>query len=326
MDEQKTFVPDTYEPDPNDMILPDDFDPNNENYDLFAEPSTSSAPAAETPTTETMPTETDPAVTETQTASPEQTTPPAQPETTIPDAVPPTEQVEQPSEPSVPQMPQTIKVKFNHEEREIGLDEAAILAQKGMNYDKLQQRIADLEARSNRSEVLARQLGFNSSDEMLEAAGKNFVDRQVQDLVADGNTEAMARFLVEQQMAKAAESVKKPAAPEPETAQETPSMTPERRSELLEFVHAYPDASRNPLPQEVIDANKSGVRLLVAYERYLHKAALKERDDALKELAIQKQNQEAAGRAPVSGVTGKPVAQKKQEDDPFVMGFDSDNW
>ena len=328
MDENNTnFAPDTYEPDLNDMILPDDFDPNNENYDLEAG-LTESAPEANTPTTEQTPTETDPAVPEPQTETqPEPTTTPAQPEQPSTTAVPPTTPVGQPQEPVAMQVPQTIKVKFNHEERDLTLDEAAILAQKGMNYDKLQQRFADLEARSTKSEALARQLGYKSADEMLEAAGKNFVDKQVQELVDAGNTEAMARFLVEQQMAKAAASV--PKTPEPEVEQapaKTEVIAPERRAELLEFVHAYPDASREPLPQEVIDANKSGVRLLVAYERYLNKAALKARDEALKELAILKQNQEAAAKAPVSGVTGKAVATKTQEEDPYLKGFDSDDW
>lgn len=42
----------------------------------------------------------------------------------------------QPTDP----IPQTIKVKYNHEEREIPLDEAIQLAQKGMNYDKAVER------------------------------------------------------------------------------------------------------------------------------------------------------------------------------------------
>jgi hypothetical protein len=95
-------------------------------------------------------------------------------------------------------------------------------------------------------------------------------------------------------------------------------MTPERKAELMEFVKAHPGVTE--LPEEVVRMNRNGVRLLVAYERFQNQAALKE-------LAILKQNQAAAAKAPVSGVTGKPgVKPKQQEDDPFLRGFDSDPW
>ena len=138
-----------------------------------------------------------------------------------------------------------------------------------------------------------------------------------------GNTEAMARFLVEQKMAKAA-----PSAPQEQPqaqGQPTPagqpqsSMSPEREAELREFVRAYPGVTK--LPDEVIADNAKGVRLLVAYERYKNKAALNE-------LAILKQNQAAAAKAPVSGVTGKaaPKDADPYKNDPFMKGFDADSW
>lgn len=273
-----------------DVILPDDFDPMADSYPTEEETSGDSSP-----TTETI-TETD----DTQNAE-------------LTDAAAPTTT----PEPSAPAVPQTIKVRFNHEERELSFDEAARYAQMGMNYDKLQERVNGFEAQNAKMSRLAKNLGYADANEMIAAAEQNYYNRRVRELMDDGNTEAMAKFLVDQQIAKAAEAERQ--APQPQ-GQPTPaprgsSFTPERKAELDEFVRAYPGITK--LPDEVIAANKSGVRLLVAYERFKNKAALDE-------LAILRQNQAAAARAPVSGVTGKAGVQPPQADDPFLKGLEAD--
>lgn len=274
-----------------DAILPDDFDPNAETYTFTEdEPSGEQTPTIETVTETDAPQET------------EQITEPAP--TTV-------------TEPAAPVIPQTIKVRFNHEERELSFDEAARYAQMGMNYDKLQERINGFEAQNAKTNRLAKNLGYADANEMIAAAEQNYYNRRVKELMDDGNTEAMAKFLVDQQIAKAAEAEKQVQQPQeqPTPAPRTTTFTPERKAELDEFVRAYPGVTK--LPDEVIAANKSGVRLLVAYERFKNKAALDE-------LAILRQNQAAAARAPVSGVTGKAAAQPPQADDPFLKGLDSE--
>lgn len=276
-------------------ILPDDFDPEAEEYVPSEEPT------AEDPTTGQ-----DAVETETPQSAEEQATTP-EPQATAPEPQ------------AIPQEPQRIKVRFNHEEREMSYDEAVPYIQKGMNYDKMEQRVKELETVSSRSKRLAESLGYDSPEEMFTAAEENYVNKQVQELMDQGNTEAMARFLVEQRMAKAAG-----AAPQEEPAQEKPTseekpmfagLTPERKAELDEFVRAYPGVTQ--LPDEVIRANQNGTRLIVAYERHKNQAALNE-------LAILKQNQAAAAKAPVSGVNGKAAPPgKSEDDDPFLQGFNS---
>lgn len=279
----------------NDVILPDGFDPSDENFsvDKFFE-----EPVVESPTTDTVPTTEDaPVATEQQTPAQESTEPTTAPE--------------------VAQMPQTIKVKFNHEDRELSFDEAATYAQKGMNYDKLEERVRAFEAANVKNERLAKQLGYANAQEMIEAAEENYKKRQIRDLVNAGNTEAMAKFLVEQQMAKAASEF--PDVPQPQqvsqpSAPQTQPLIPDRRKEEIdEFIKAYPNV--NKLPDEVIQANRAGTRLLVAYERYQNKATQNE-------LAILRQNQAAAAKAPVTGVTGKAAPEKPEVLDPFMKGFD----
>ena len=230
-----------------------------------------------------------------------------------PETPEPTSQTEVPT-----QAPATIKVRYNHEDREIGLDEAAILAQKGLNYDKLDERLKSYEQANSRSEALAKRLGYDSAAAMFDAAETSYVESKVKDLVDAGNTEAMARFLVNQELDKQAKAYEAEAQKSQPSAEEVPQYKPiqnERMSELEEFVKAYPGITK--LPDEVIQANRNGTRLLVAYERYQNKAALNE-------LAILKQNQAAAARAPVSGVAGKPATTAPDiDDDPFMKGFNN---
>ena len=297
-----------------DAILPEGFDPNADNFDFGIEGG--EQPAA--PTTEPTPAEPATETTDSQQASvldallnPQPTTA----ETQTPEAQ---AQQGQPAPADAP-APQTIKIRFNHEDREIGLDEAAVLAQKGLNYDKLNQRVQEFEATHAKSDQLAKQLGYKSTDEMIAAAAENFRSRQVRELVDAGNTEAVAQFLVDQRMAKAqaeasalANAEAQPQQPAAEPGR--PQISPEREAELKEFVTNYPGITK--LPDEVIAANRKGVRLLVAYERYLNKAA---RD----ELAVLKQNQAAAAKAPVNGAIGKASAPDAGVDDPFLKGFES---
>lgn len=294
-----------------DVILPDGFDAEAfdaaEGVDAAMETlGTEPAPTNEQPAEDSS--SSDEQVESTEASTPE-TDPVAEPEQTITQ--------------EIPAAPQTIKIKFNHEERELGLDEAAVWAQKGMNYDKLEERLKAFEANNAKSNRLAKQLGYENAEEMIAKAEENFINRKVRELVEAGNTEAMAKFLVEQEMAKAAASV-----PDPEPVpQETPTpeqpskpiISPERKAELDEFVRAYPGITN--LPDEVLTANRNGVRLKTAYENYQLKQKY---DEQQKQLSILKQNQAAAEKAPVTGTVGRAAPKKDEPEDPFLKGFDSE--
>lgn len=285
----------------NEAILPDGFDPSNADFKLSD---------WDNPTEPTVPTTEPEAVVSTE--STEQTG-----ETTVSTEEPTTT----PEETEVPAIPQTLKVKFNHEERELTLDEATEYAQKGMNYDKLEEKVRAYEEANAKGLDLAKKLGYKDVEEMHEAAANNLYKRKVKELVEAGNTQAMAEFLVKQEMGQAPTPT-----PTEEKPQEKPTPEPskstipnERKAELDEFVKAYPNVTT--LPDEVVAANRAGTRLLVAYERFLNKGVQKEN-------AILKQNQAAAAKAPVTGVTGRPSTETEKtfDDDPFMKGFNSDEW
>ncbi|MGK9252372.1 hypothetical protein [Paenibacillus humicus] len=68
-----------------------------------------------------------------------------------------------------PAAPEGIKVKYNKEERVIGYDEAPEWIQKGLNYDKLQERVTQFESHSKQLERAAKYHGFQDVDSYLQA-------------------------------------------------------------------------------------------------------------------------------------------------------------
>lgn len=282
-----------------DVIMPEGYE---EGVDIFG----MAMDADPNPTMEQ-----EPAQAQTLESEPEEQVVPAQ--ATEPTTAPQTEVQE-------PAQAQTIRIKYNHEEREIDLNEAATLAQKGMAYDKAKAKADQYEQSIGQMEQEAKALGYDSVQAMLDAARKSFEDHRVQALIDEGNTEAMARFLVNQEAKERSQALSQaaqPAAGMPE-AQESPAPASAfKDGEVEEFVKLYPGVTQ--IPPEVIKAHREGVRLSVAFEKYQTK-------QAQEELRVLRQNQAAAAKAPVStGVTGGGGS-NPPEKDPFLEGFDSDNW
>ena len=85
--------------------------------------------------------------------------------------------------------PFRLKVKYNHEEMYLPEDEAAALAQKGMNYDKLQKSYEELknDKSADLLDELTKEYGFESRAEFLETLKKGTSDD------SDGELKAFLR-------------------------------------------------------------------------------------------------------------------------------------
>lgn len=226
------------------------------------------------------------------------------------------------SQETKPQEKPTFRVKFNHEEKEISYDDAAPYIQKGMKYDRL-------EATFNEGTKLARELGYQSMSEMIQAAKDNYINGRIQELVDEGVHEDVARMAVEHKMqstlhkaeTEAAEAeAQAEAQAQQYVAQKQQSAQEARMQELKGQVEAFREVYPNvvELPPEVIDATVKGTPLIVAYAKY-------EVRQAQKELQTFKQQQETAKRAPVKGVT-KHGDSGNQAEDLYLAGFDDDSW
>ncbi|ASS66218.1 hypothetical protein [Paenibacillus sp. RUD330] len=78
-----------------------------------------------------------------------------------------------------PATPEGIRVKYNKEERVIGLDEAPTWIQKGLNYDKLQEKVGTYEQHSKQLERAAKYYGFSDVDSYVQALDEDERNRQI---------------------------------------------------------------------------------------------------------------------------------------------------
>ncbi|RFU70334.1 hypothetical protein D0469_06965 [Peribacillus saganii] len=224
-----------------------------------------------------------------------------------------TPEVEQNTEQPIDQQPQTIKVKFNHEELDLSLDEAIQYAQMGMNYPKLQERLQALESDPSRSfvEEMAAEQGMEVN-EFLEAVKEAREQQKLDELIQQNIPEEYAKEMLEAR--KDRESRQKA---EQEKAEQE-KMDAEFNDFFQHFKQAN-DRDYNPdkdqIPQEVWEAHASGVPLGFAYLQY-HNNQLKN------QLKVLKQNESNTKRAPIGSVTEYGSTEVASEDD-FLKGFNS---
>lgn len=229
------------------------------------------------------------------------------------------------------------KLKFSaqidHKTQDVELDENDLptIYQKAHVTDRVQAKLAKMSPVYEKSERMARMLGYDSVEAMLDAAEKSYTDSEVERLTAENVHPEVARDIVTRRMhEKENAPVEKPE--EEEISPESESTEPDKpegrnfRVEVTELLRAYPKLKGQPLPQEVIDdCVKNGVPLVTAYANYKDKADEAEKNALRKERNTLKQNADAAARAPVRGVSkGGPTDTKA--DDPFLKGFNSDGW
>lgn len=221
-------------------------------------------------TTETENTETT-AVEETpteSTTSPEETTQEsAAEETTV------TEQPE--AEPTTAE--QKLTLQFNHETREVTLEEARALAQKGMLYDTVADNLKWLKD-------LAKANGYDKVDDYRKAVEEAMTTSKAKEMASEKNIpEDVAKELVEQDAKiKQFEAEKNNRDTEAETNRKL-------IAEIDEFRKAYPDADVGNLPREVLEMKSQNpdVPLRFLYSAY-RETQLKTENAVL---AKQKQNE-----------------------------------
>lgn len=222
------------------------------------------------------------------------------------------------TEPGAETTPAPIKVKFNHEEKEISLEEATTLIQKGMNYDKVDGRLKERDAEvarrfGNQGITTWEQLlaGWDAATQQRE---QGELDRSYQDLIRQEAQKygadpeallALANSLVSKHPA-----VIKAGRLEQENTQFRGVLTAQEQlqkriaQDLTSFKQAYPDVDPSSVSAEVLDRCNSGMGLVESYQIHENaalKAKLAEKDAALK---ARETNAKNAASSPGS-VTGQ---------------------
>lgn len=221
-------------------------------------------------------------------------------------------QQEEELDPQQPEQPR-IKVKFNHEEQEIGYDEAVPLIQKGMNYDKLQERLGQLETDPSRTfvEELAQEQGMNV-EEYLEAVKQHREQQQLDALIQQNIPQELAQEILQNKKFR----------DQYEAEQKTKQEEAAREQEFKEFFGYFQqangrnfDPSKDQIPQEVWEMKEQGMPLKFAFMQH-HNQQLQS------QLNTFKQKEQNTKRAPGLGVT-QFGGDNPPSEDPFLIGFES---
>jgi len=208
-----------------------------------------------------------------------------------------------------PQATELPKLKINYlgEEKEIDLEEAKTLAQKGMNYEPLQEKWEASKKALSKVEEIARKAGFVNADghgdieAYYEAANEQLKQREIEELTAGMQ---LPQELAEELYLLRKERAERQAEKE---RQATEQKQQAQYKELLDFykeVHGKDFDATTTLPKEVWQAVDKGIPPKYAYAEYLSRQAIKEQ-------AIEKANTEN-GQASPGGVSGKAETPEKE--------------
>lgn len=208
-----------------------------------------------------------------------------------------------------PQATELPKLKINYlgEEKEIDLEEAKTLAQKGMNYEPLQEKWETSKKALSKVEEIARKAGFVNADghgdieAYYEAANEQLKEREIEELTQGMQ---LPKELAEELYLSRKERAERQAEKE---RQATEQKQQAQYKELLDFykeVHGKDFDATTTLPKEVWQAVDKGIPPKYAYAEYLSRQAIKEQ-------AIEKANTEN-GQASPGGVSGKAETPEKE--------------
>lgn len=155
-------------------------------------------------------------------------------------------------------LPPMLRVKYNGKEREIPLEEATILAQKGMNYDHVATERDALRHSMSEMEELARHYGLKR-DELLARFREGYAQEQARMGAPEQPGETTG------EMGRMREELANLYREREERMRQEESLKPWNA-----LIDAYPELGSlgAKLPEEVIQAIRRGAEPVVAYARY----------------------------------------------------------
>lgn len=210
-----------------------------------------------------------------------------------------------------PPTPAPFKLKYNGQEREVPAEEGYALMQKGLNYEKAQERAAQ----QARDTYIAEQGHvWNGKPVTTEAEYKNAIAEQ--SLMKQYEEQDLPAELVEELLAGRRDREERAKEREAQTAEAA------KNADLTEFLTYFQatnerafDPNKDAIPQSVWDAHNNGVPLRFAYMEHHNK-------ELRNQLKIAKTNETNTKKAPVSSVTAHGSNSVDAEDD-FMAGFNS---
>jgi arsenate reductase-like glutaredoxin family protein len=295
--------------DDEDVILPDDYGQENSTPEDNPEQSESTEPAASEDTQTDDTTQTDADTTTSEPVDGGDANP------VDPNAS---------TEPVAPKL----KIRFNHQDMELDEEQARLAAQKGLNYDKLYERVQQLEKDPARSflESRAKSSGMTVEQYVQEVEKQEEAER-LQRLVEQNVPEEYAKEMLENQKFRERYTV------EQEKMQTEQAQKVKQETDIQDFLGHYNQTNGKPwnpqtdtLPPEVWEANQQGVPLKQAYMDHQNKSLQSELAQVREQMnALQTRSAQAASnsqKAVIGSVTSQGT-NSPAATDPFMKGFDS---
>jgi hypothetical protein len=214
-----------------------------------------------------------------------------------------------------------IRVKYNGSEMELSREQAATLAQKGMNYDKVLEK---LKAAENSEEFMvldsyARQNGMTRQQYV-----KHLREKQAESLAESEMKEIKARYpelpdAAAKELAESRASIKQRAIEE-KLRQEQEREKNEQLRPWQEFAKAYPEAKDfSSLPEDVRNDIANGEEPVSAMRKFELTEAKKEIETLKQQLATKEKNDRNKEKAIGSAASSSP----EEPADAFMAGFNS---
>jgi hypothetical protein len=206
-----------------------------------------------------------------------------------------------------------LKVKYNKEELDLDEERARELAQKGLNYDKVTERLQALETdpRLKFIEDLASQYDMTPQEYMQAVQQQKEQDR-INQLVEQGISEELAQEMLENRKFRDQFESEKRAKAEEE----------KKNADYSQFFDYFRQANgrdfvpnQDEIPESVWQSTQNGVPLKFAYMEHQNQVLQQQ-------LQTLKQNETNAKKAPVGSVTAHGSTETASED-LFMQGFNS---
>jgi hypothetical protein len=152
-----------------------------------------------------------------------------------------------------------LRVKYNKEEIELDRDKAIEYTQKGLNYDKIHEKLSKLEAdpRIGFVDRMASKFGM-TPEQYLDAVKREEEQAEINQLIQQNIPEELAQEIYESR--KFRDDYQK---------MQTKSQEDSRRQQqYADFLEAFPDVKPDTIPEQVWQMFNQGTSLVDAYTRW----------------------------------------------------------
>lgn len=217
------------------------------------------------------------------------------------------------------QAPKTWTLRHMGEDKTVDEAEMTVLAQKGMDYDRIRAKYDESKPMMELIGHLAKEAGMDVSAFVADLRSKV---KQ-----SSGMSEAEARRAVELEDREAAVAAKEAAESQRQSDADLESQAQaqedaRRRADVERFRTVFPDAAKDPkaIPQEVWTDVRSGLTLVEAYSKYAVAKAQQAQQTAERTSRASAQNRKNASRSTGSM---RSAGESSKGRDSFMEGWDS---